>query len=208
MANQIQTDAAIWDQVWAEYDTRRQQEPARIQPVVAPTRQRPAWGRRLRGLAALCIVLSATAYAVAPVLAAARMGEALASGDALALEAAVDWSGVGAALNQEMATATQGHSPAATAFLQGMVTDVAQGLATPAGLMGLLRGRLPGRAQGVDMIGAVRPLNATHLQVALHAPGDAQRALSVTLALHDPLRLRWRVVGMVVAPAPLPDWGG
>ena len=145
MPNRIQAEAALWEQVWAEYDARKQQAPVAAMAARAPTPRRAPrhWGRRLRGMAALCIVLSATAYAIAPMLAAARLGEALAAGDAGVLEQVVDWRQVHAVMAQDMAAATQGHGPGATAFLAGMAGDVAQGLASPAGLVALLRDRMP-----------------------------------------------------------------
>ena len=90
------------------------------------------------------------------------------------------------------------HDSQATAFLRGMAQDVARGMATPDGLTSLLRDRLPRGTSGANMIGSIRPLDATRGEVALHAPGEQQSALNITLSLRDPWSLRWQVTGMAL----------
>lgn len=233
----IQARTALWDQVWDEYDLRQDRGPAlatTLAPTLAPTllptlghtpKAMPAarrgrgaaWGRRLRGMAALCIVLGATAFATAPIVAAARVGQALASGDVAQLQMAVDWQSLSPALRHGMDAAIQGNGlgsgssggsgGGAATFLAGMADEMMQGLATPAGLMALVRPRLPaeGGLGGMGMIGAIRPVGGGRWQVALHAPGESREALTVTLALRDALTMHWQVVGLDV-PRLLAEW--
>lgn len=205
MQERRQGDADLWEQVWQEYDARRQAPQAACAvPAAPPERRRRPRGRGLRMLLACCIVCSATGYAVAPLLAAARLGEALAEGDTAWLTEAVDWRSISPGLSATMLADAGSHDGRAAAFLRGMAEDVAQGMATPDGLTGLLRGRLPRGASGPGMIGSFRPLDATRWEVALHAPGERLSALNVTLSLRDPLRMRWQVTGMALGR----EWGG
>ena len=201
MRRTTQCQDDLWNDIWAEYDASRQVQASETIPAPPVRRRRP---RFLRFAAAACLMGLVVAYAGAPFLAAATLGEALAAGDAQGLEQRVDWASLGpqfaASLN------TQPLSPQADRFLGGMARDVAQGMASPEGLLGLVRDRLPRGAGGFGMIGAVRPLDARHWQVALHAPGEADSALHVTLALQDPLRMRWQVVGMELPPRRA-EWG-
>lgn len=230
----IQSRTALWDQVWEEYDQRRQTTPAPacrpaswpvplpaaplapaplapapLAPRVARRRRGAGWQRGVRCLAALCIIVGATTYATAPILAAARVGKALATGDVAGLQAAVDWQSLSPALRQGMEATVRDSDGGASGFLAGMADEMARGLATPEGLMALMRERLaagPGSG-GMGMIGAIRPASGGRLQVALHAPGENREAMTVTLALRDALSLRWQVVGLEV-PRPLPGWEG
>lgn len=195
--------ADLWQQVWAEYDARRALPPPTSPPAMRPERRRRPRGRGLRAALAGCILAATGAYAVAPLLAAARVGEALAAGDTAWLAQAVDWQEVSPGLQHGLMLAAAGHEGQAAAFLRAIAQDVAQGMATPDGMAGLLRERLP---QG-GSIGSVRPLDPTRWEVGLHAPGRAEQALAVTLSLRDPLRLRWQVTGMTLRDRP-PDWGG
>lgn len=211
MAILTQNRSALWDQVWAEYDVRRGKAPApppRPQAPAGRSRRGAAWGRRLRGLAALGIVCGATAFATAPILTAARVGQALAAGDVAGLEAAVDWQTLSPALRQGMDAAVRDSGGGAAAFLAGMADEMAQGMATPQGLLAVMRERLPAGTGvgGMAMIGAIRPVEGGRWQVALHAPGESREALTVTLALRDALSWRWRVVGVEV-PAALQERG-
>ncbi|MBC7432286.1 MAG: DUF2939 domain-containing protein [Rubritepida sp.] len=198
--------ADLWEQVWREYDSRRSAPAVAALPVVRVERRRRPRGRGVRALLASCIMVSVVCYAVAPLLAAARLGEALAAGDTAWLTEAVDWRQVSPALSEAMLAGATGHSDQAQAFLRDMAQDVARGMATPDGMAGLLRERLPrgshGATSGMGMIGSIRPLDATRWEVALHAPGEAQQALSITLSLRDAWRLRWQVTGMAVAERP------
>ena len=208
MQERRQGQADLWEQVWQEYDARRRDPvPPLAAPAHRPERRRRPRGRGLRALLACCIVASATCYAVAPLLAAARLGEALASGDTAWLAAGVDWNGVSPGLSETMLASAAGHDGQAADFLRGMADDIARGMATPEGMTGLLRDRLPRGSAGYGMIGSFRPLDAGHWEVALHAPGEIQRTLNVTLALRDPWRLHWQVTGMALANRP-PDFGG
>ena len=204
---QQQRQAELWEQVWQEYDARRREPSRTTAPVPLPERRRRPRGRALRAMLACCIVFSVTVYATAPLVAAARMGEALAAGDTAWLTDAVDWAAISPALSDTMLAGTAGHDDQAAAFLRGMARDVARGMATPEGMTGLLRDRLPRGSPGHGMIGSFRPLDATRWEVALHAPGEREKALSLTLSLRDPLRMRWQVTGMAVADRPR-DLGG
>lgn len=198
----------LWEQVWQEYDARRLNpvRPAAPPPIRVERRRKPR-GRGIRGLLACCIVASVTGYAAAPLIAAARLGEALAAGDTAWLHEAVDWDGLSPSLSDTMLASTAGHDGQAAAFLRGMVDDIARGMATPHGMSGLLRERLPRGSSGPGMIGRFRPLHATRWEVALHAPGEALQTVNLTLSLRDPWRLRWQVTGMALAMRPR-DMGG
>ena len=191
--------AELWEQVWLEYDSRRCEPPRPAQPTTLPERRRRPRGRALRALLACCIVVFTTTYAVAPLMAAARLGQALAAGDTAWLTDAVDWAELSPTLSDTMLASTTGHDGQAAAFLRDMARDVARGMATPDGMSNLLRDRLPRGSAGHGMIGHFRPLDATRWEVALHAPGDREQTLSITLSLRDPLRMRWQVTGMTVA---------
>ena len=199
MQDKHQGQAELWEQIWQEYDARHKAPPAApASPAHRIERRRRPRGRGLRMLMALCIVLSATGYAVAPLMAAARLGEALAAGDTAWLTEAVDWDTISPALSETMLADAGAHDSQATAFLRGMAQDVARGMATPDGLTRLLRNRLPRGTPGANMIGSIRPLDATRWEVALHAPGEQQSALNITLSLRDPWSLRWQVTGMAL----------
>lgn len=203
-----QDQSDLWEQVWREYDTRKRAPAAApVAAALRPERRRRPRGRAMRALLACSIVVSAAGYAVAPLLAAARLGEALAAGDTAWLTEAVDWNGVTPGFSETMLAGATGHDGQAAAFLRGMAEDVARGMATPDGMAGLLRDRLPRGSSGPGMIGSFRPLDATRWEVALHAPGEAMRTLNVTLSLRDPLRMRWQVTGMALADRPR-DLGG
>jgi hypothetical protein len=150
-------------------------------------------------------VAATAGYAVLPVLAAARIGEALLAGDAAGLDAAVDWGRLPEGLDRAMSESIAQHSGPAATFLMGMAEEIRQGLATPSGLMMLARDRLPAHqpANGLGMIGAIQPLDGMRLRVDLHASGENRQAFSITLALTDVFRMRWQVVGVNLPPLPL-----
>ncbi len=190
----------LWEQVWHEYDARRQNpSPAAPTPIARPERRRKPRGRALRAFLACCIVFSVGGYAAAPLLTAARLGEALASGDTAWLADAVDWNDISPGLSDTMLASTAGHDGQAATFLRSMADDVARGMATPAGMSSLLRDRLPRGSAGPSMIGRFRPLDAMRWEVALHAPGETAQTLNITLSLRDAWTLRWQVTGMALA---------
>jgi hypothetical protein len=191
--------ADLWKQVWHEYDARRREPPRPAAATILPERRRRPRGRALRSLLACCIVVGTTTYALAPLMAAARLGQALAAGDIAWLTEAVDWAEISPTLSETMLAGVTGHDGQAAAFLRGMAQEVARGMATPDGMTTLMRDRLPRGSTGHGMIGHFRPIDATRWEVALHAPGERDQALSITLSLRDPLRLRWQVTGMTVA---------
>lgn len=193
MRQTIQDRAALWEQVWAEYDARHAGTPAliaRAAPVPKPRRRAP-W-RGLRLCAAFALLGLVGAYATAPFIAAAQLGEALASGDAARIAGRVDWAGLRPALP------ASGLDGQAGVFLAAMADDIARGMATPAGLAELGRERMAHATTGLSMIGAIRPISAGRMQVSLHGPAAREEAMSVTLALTDPWRLRWQMVGFHV----------
>lgn len=193
MRPSIHDRAALWEQVWAEYDARHAAPPATAAPasLASPRRRRAPW-RVMRLASAFGLLALVSAYAAAPFVAAAQLGEALASGDAGRIAGHVDWAELRPALP------ASGLDGEAGAFLAAMADDIARGMATPAGLARLGRERMAHATTGLSMIGAVRPLSAGRVQVSLHAPAEREEALSVTLALTDPWRLRWQVVGLHV----------
>ena len=198
MRQTMQDRAALWEQVWAEYDARQGTTPALLPAAASPPRRRRAAWRSLRLAAAFALLGLVSAYATAPFIAAAQLGEALASGDAGRIANHVDWAELRPALP------ASGLDGQAGAFLAAMADDIARGMATPAGLAHLGRERMAHSTTGLSMIGAVRPLSAGRMQVSLHGPAEREEALSVTLALTDPWRLRWQVVGLHV-PARVAD---
>lgn len=211
MQERRQGDADLWEQVWQQYDRQRAAPAPPPAPLPSPmverrSRRRTA-GRAMRGLTACGIVAAVGFYALAPVFAAARFGEALAAGDMAWLNASVDWQQVAPALSQGMVASLEGHTGTAAIFLRGMSEDVAAGMATPQGMANLLRDRLPRGSSGSGMIGSIRPLDARHWEVALHAPGETAQAVSVTLSLADPWSMRWQVTGLRLAERPM-DVGG
>lgn len=193
MQKPIQGRAAIWEQVWAEYDARHAGTPSPIEVAPAsPSPPRRAPWRSLRLGAAFALLGLVGAYAAAPFIAAAQLGEALASGDAARIASRVDWAGLRPALPPS------GLDGQAGVFLAAMADDIARGMATPAALAHLGRERMADARAGLSMIGAIRPISAGRMQVSLHGPAAREEALSVTLALTDPWRLRWQMVGFHV----------
>lgn len=192
MRQTIQDRAALWEQVWAEYDARHAGAPAPIVPPAAPPARRKRSFRTLRLAAAFGLLGLVSAYAAAPFLAAAELGDALASGDAARIAERVDWAELRPVLPPS------GLDGKAGEFLAAMAEDIGRGMATPAALASLGRERMAHGASGLGMIGAIRPISAGRMEIALHGNGGGAQALSVTLALTDPWRLRWQVVGLHV----------
>lgn len=194
MRQNLQDRAALWEQVWAEYDARHAAPkvlPAI--PTVAPApRARRRSFRALRLSAAFGLLGLVGAYAAAPFVAAAQLGDALASGDAARIAVHVDWVALRPALSINALDGQAG------AFLEAMAQDMARAMATPAALASLGRERMAHAAPGLGKIGAVRPIAAGRMEVSLHGRDGLGEALSVTLALTDPWRLRWQVVGLHV----------
>jgi hypothetical protein len=181
----------------------------------APTRQvtqrrakprRRAWAGWLPALLALGL---AAAYAAAPIVAAQQVTRALSGANTAALAESVDWSAMEASLGTRLLDTAQalppgrtaGLSPAGLEFLQGMAREVTAGLATQTGLTDLVRRRL-----GLtEMPGAVlapprfQPDGLTSTRLLLASAHGEEAAVTLTLVLTDPLRLRWQVVGVELA---------
>lgn len=204
-----------WDEVWAEYDRRTQVVAGRLAPpapaAVAIASATPrARGRRWWAAALLALGLGLSAgYAAAPVMAAQRVVAALGSADAATLAGAVDWRQLEAGLAGELLAETHalppgrtaGLTPAGLDYLQGMAREVSAGLATSEGLAEAVRRRL-GLAERPDARLApprVQPLGATSARLVLSPVAGEAGPVSLTLALTEPMQLRWQVVAVSFA---------
>jgi len=202
------TTANLWDEVWAEYDAR-----TAPQPVAVARRQAPAEAARTRRSAraswwlAGLLALGLAGYAAAPVLAAQEVTAALSAADTSAIAEVVDWSAVRAGLTGELSAAAHALPPGRTAglsgagldFLQGMAREVSAGVSTADGLAELIRRRL-GVGQGVALAPAqVQPEGLTRARLVFVAADGGDGRISMTLALTDPMRLRWQVVAVDLA---------
>ncbi len=212
------TTANLWDEVWAEYDARLAPAPAaaqpldwqasanrRAQPLAQPLAQPVA--RRAGWWAAALLAVGLSGYAAMPVLASQHLTAALDADDAAGVAAMVDWPAVQASLSGDLAAATHALPPGRTAglsgagldYLQGMAREVSAGMATAEGLANLLRRRL-GVEGGAPLASAqLQPEGLTRTRVVLAAADGGSATVSMTLALTDPLRLRWQVVAVQLA---------
>ena len=81
-------------------------------------------------------------------------------------------------------------------------------MASPAGLAVLLNERLAanGTQPAREMVSGVRMLDAALWEVTLSSPQSPERSARLTLALTDPMRLRWEVRAIEL-PARFPARG-
>ncbi len=183
-------------------------EAERLRALQAARRQaapKRGFGRIKRVLAVMACTLVAV-YAGSPVASAVQVAAAIQRGDAAALAHYVDWNTLRPALNAALAAETQRNSSAPMPdFITGMAEDMADRLASPAGLALLLNERLAaGGAQPArDMLSRVRLLEAGLWEVTLTSVNVPDRSAKLTLALTDPMRLRWEVQAIEL-PAQLP----
>jgi hypothetical protein len=195
----------VWDEVWAEYDSRQAaRAPARPLPAARPAATRRRAGRAMALLATAGLgLLTATAYAAMPVLAAREISQALAANDPGAMQDRVDWAALHQALSAELAGTIRALPPGRTAglgsggaaYLESMAQDVSGRLATAAGLAAMVRNRL-GLAEGAAPLPRLRALGLTSAEAVLAPPGMAGGGVSLMLRLRDPLRWRWQVVAV------------
>lgn len=179
------TRAKTWDEVWAEFDARQAalSQPEKMglpvtKPVARP--RRPQRGKRRFGRVLALLACSLVAvYAGSPVASAVQVAAAIQRGDAAALAQHVDWNTLRPALNAALAAETQRNSSQPMPeFISAMAQDLTDRLASPAGLALLLNER--------EMLSRVRLLEAGLWEVTL-------TSARLTLALTDPMRLRWDV---------------
>lgn len=172
-----------------------------------PRQAPPGQGRRhvKRVLAVMACTLVAV-YAGSPVASAVQVAAAIQRGDAAALAHHIDWNTLRPALNAALAAETQRNSAAPMPdFITGMAQDMAERLATPAGLAALLNERLAagGPQPARDMLSRLRPIEPGLWEVTLTSADGPGRSATLTLALTDPMRLRWEVQAIQL-PALLP----
>jgi hypothetical protein len=192
------TASNSWDEIWAEFDARhgaRRVAPARAPRAATRVRTRPTTGfRRLLALIGVGLV---TLYAASPMAAAVQVAAAIQRGDAEALAGHVDWESLRPALAAALSARARDQEPRPMpAFIAGMARDMAARLSEPDALAGLLNGSLAHGGSAREMLGRVRILEAGLWEVELSSPMAPQRATRLTLALADPLRLRWEVRGI------------
>lgn len=221
--------ASNWDEVWAEYDARYATPapiPAGKAPPHAPPHAPPnaplgsARSQAMRrGAGALTVLLglavlaggAALAYAAAPYVLARDLAAAWQQGAPTALTAPLDW----AALRREFQAGmvgearalppgrTAGLSADGAAFLDSLGAQVAIDLATAEGLDGLVRRHLgfdqPWAAHGPAPAVALTPLSLTTARAEVPPAAGGEGRVVLTLALADPLRLRWQVQAVRLA---------
>ncbi|MCX8133023.1 MAG: DUF2939 domain-containing protein [Roseococcus sp.] len=214
-------DARLWDEVWAEYDARRPAQPAPAPRTVGPaalgllpatTRLRPAprparpvAPRRPWRLAACSVVAVLLAYAASPVAAALQLAGAAQRADVPALAAQADFErlrpAIAARLDHLAAERLEGAAPA---YLHRLREDLSARLASPEGLGALLaRQAPPGSGPAPGWVQAAQPLEGGRWSITLAPPEAPARTATLTLALADPLRLRWQLVDLDwAAPRP------
>jgi hypothetical protein len=199
------TTANLWDEVWAEYDAR-----LAPRPVAAARRETPATAARARRLGqakwwlAGLLALGFAGYAAAPVLAAQNVTAALSGADAAGMAALVDWPAVQAGLTGELSAAAHALPPGRTAglsgagldFLQGMAREVSAGISTAGGLAELMRRHLSVEGQANLAPARLQPQGWNRARMVLASADGSDGHVAMTLALTDPLRLRWQVVAV------------
>lgn len=205
------TNSDLWDEVWAEYDLSR--------GVVAPVRQRaPARPRaslakvatklagKAKWWAGALLVLGFAGYATVPVLASQQVVDAISADEPNGLAGLINWPAIHAGMAGELAAAahalppgrTAGLSGAGLGYLQGMAQQVSTKLATAEGLADLTRRRLR-LVSGTQLAPAqLQPEGFTRARMVLAAPDGQEGTVTMTLALVDPLRLRWQVVAVAL----------
>ena len=169
---------------------------------------RSVWRPYLRGMAfAACAVVAV--YVGSPVASAVQVAAAIQRGDAASLAHHIDWATLRPALTAALAAEAQAnHTQPMPSFIMGMAQDMADRLASPAGLAVLLNERLAanGTQPAREMVSGVRMLDAALWEVTLSSPQSPERSARLTLALTDPMRLRWEVRAIEL-PARLPARG-
>lgn len=203
------TTADLWNEVWAEYDARAVARSPQPRAAAAPRRRERSGLRAAWWLVALLALALAAGYVAAALLAAQQVTRALGSADTATLAQAVDWSAVEASLAgrllasaHELPTGrTAGLTPAGLDFLQGMAREVTAGIATQDGLAELVRRRLglPDLPDAQLAAPHIQPESLTSTRLVLASADGEEGAVTLTLALTDPLRLRWQVVGVELA---------
>jgi hypothetical protein len=217
MSRAATASAALWDEVWAEYDARQRRRaaasptPARpradwlgelVNGPAAPPRaaarsETPARPRRRPwGLLALGATAALAAYAASPLAAAVQVASAVQRADATALTAQADWErlrpGIEARLEAMAAQRLDGAPPA---FVRQMQGDLAARLASPQGFGALVGGStVRGEAPAREWLQGAQPREGGRWNVTLARPEAPGRTATLTLELQDPLRLRWQVV--------------
>lgn len=189
------TASNSWDEIWAEFDARQPARPAapkRATHPRAPAAPRPAAGLR-RLVALICLALGGL-YLLSPLASALEVGAAIQRGDAERLARHLDRESLRRAVAATLAgRAREGDPRPMPGFITGMAQDMATRLAHPETLAGLLNARLAHPGPARELLGRVRILEKNLWQVALAPPQAPERAIWLTLALADPLRLRWEV---------------
>lgn len=189
------TASNSWDEIWAEFDARqpaRVAAPARASRPVARAATRRFFGFH-RLLAMICLGLAGL-YVTSPVASALQVATAIQRGDAEALATHVDWSSLRPAMAAELsARARDQETRPMPAFIVGMARDMAARLSDPDTLADLLNAHLSQDAPAREMLGRVRIRGVGLWEIELSPPRAPQRATRLTLALTDPLRLRWEV---------------
>lgn len=183
----------IWNEVWADYDARHA-PPAALQPhAVAHRRRGRGRDRSVPVLLAAIIVLllSAGAYAAAPVHAVRGIIHAFHSADRAAVAAVVDW----AALESSHGFATAAGPQPANAFLAGLARTVRQRLATPEGLLALVQARAGSGWPPPELV--ITGFGTARL--TLVGARQPDHGIALSLALREMLPPRW----VVVAAEPL-----
>lgn len=202
MSRALTGDAALWDEVWAEYDARHPRLPPKPATPPLPAReQHPArapraprrwrWRLLVTGLAAALL-----AYAASPLAAAVQIAAAVQRADGAAMVPQVDWERLRPAIEARLeAMAAQRLDGPAPAFVRQMQAELAAQLASPQGLGALVGGAgARGEAPAREWLQAAQPLDGGRWSVTLARPEAPTRATTLTLELQDPLRLRWQVV--------------
>lgn len=222
MSRAATASAALWDEVWAEYDARQRRRAA-ASPV--PPRPRADWleelvhgqaspprtatrseatrseavpgsKRRPWRLFALGATAALVAYAASPLAAAVQVASAVQRADATALTTQADWErlrpGIEARLEAMAAQRLDGPPPA---FVRQMQADLAARLASPQGFGALVGGStVRSEAPAREWLQGAQPREGGRWTVTLARPEAPARTATLTLELQDPLRLRWQVV--------------
>lgn len=161
---------------------------------------------RFRRVLALMACTMVAVYAGSPVASAVQVAAAIQRGDAAVLAHYIDWNSLRPVIASALAAEAQRNdAQPMPGFITDMAQDLAERLASPAGLAQLLNERLAatGTQPARDMLSRVRVLEAGLWEVTLTSPNVPDRSAKLTLALTDPMRLRWEVQAIEL-PAQLP----